>query len=389
MQLTAMSEFDFDTPTNRSGTHSVRWEKYAGRDVIPLWVADTDFRAPPAVLEAIRRRAEHGVFGYTTPPPELRELIVARMAKLYAWKIQPDWIVYLPGVISALYMAANRLTAPDEHLLSPAPVYYHLFRAAQHAPRAWTDVPMVLRNGRWIWDESRLAASVRPESRMLMLCNPHNPGGTVFRRDELERLGAFALKNKLTIVSDEIHCDLVLEPGLTHCPIASLSPEISRRTVTLMAPSKTFNTAGIGLAFAVIEDPALREAFSFDLKKSVHDASIFAYEAALAAYRDGGPWLAAQLEYLRANRDRVEATVARLPGVETAHLEATYLSWIDCSGLGVPDPHAHFLKHGLGLSPGADFGAPQFVRFNFGTQRKVLEKAMSRFEKAVVAARSR
>lgn len=377
--------YDFDAPVDRSGTHSSRWEKYAGRDVIPLWVADTDFRAPPAVIEALRRRVEHGVFGYTTPPPELRELLVARMARLYDWKIRPEWIVYLPGVVSALYMAANRLTAPGEHLLSPSPVYYHLFRAAQSAPRAWTDVPVVLEAGRWVWDETRLAAAVRPESRLMMLCNPHNPGGTIFRRDELERLAAFALKHGLAVCSDEIHCDLLLDEGKPHIPIASLSPEISRRTVTVMAPSKTFNIAGSGVAFAIIEDAAMRAAFSFDLKKSVHDAPLFAYAAALAAYRDGGAWLGAQLEYLRGNRALVESTVSRLPGVETAHIEATYLSWIDCSGLGVTDPHGLFLKHGLGLSPGADFGAPQFVRLNFGTQRGRLKEAMERFSKAVAS----
>ncbi|MBS0337238.1 MAG: PatB family C-S lyase [Proteobacteria bacterium] len=380
-----MSPFDFDAPVDRSGTHSMRWEKYAGRDVIPLWVADTDFRAPPAVIEALRRRVEHGIFGYTSPPPELRELIVSRMARLYGWKVAPEWVVYLPGVVSGLYMAASRLTRPGEHILSPAPVYYHLFRAARYAPRPWTDVPIVLDAGRWVWDEAALASSVRAESRMLMLCNPHNPGGTVFTRDELARLAAFAAKHDLLVVSDEIHCDLLLDEGKAHVPIASLAPEISRRTVTLMAPSKTFNTAGVGVAYAIIEDPALREAFSFDLKKSVHDASLFGYEAALAAYRDGGAWLGALLGYLRANRDLVEATVARLPGVAAAHLEATYLSWIDCSGLGLPDPHAHFLAHGLGLSPGADFGAPQFVRLNFGTQRAVLAEAMRRFERAVLA----
>ncbi len=273
-----MSTFDFDAPTDRSGTHSTRWEKYAGRDVIPLWVADTDFRAPPPVIEALRRRVEHGIFGYTSPPPELRELIVDRMARLYGWKVAPEWIVFLPGVVSALYMAANRLTRPGEHILTAAPVYYHLFRAAQHAPRPWTDVPMLLDAGRWVWDEAALAAAVRPDSRMLMLCNPHNPGGTIFTRDELARLGAFAAKHDLLVVSDEIHCDLLLDEGKAHIPIASLSPEISRRTVTLMAPSKTFNTAGVGVAYAIIEDPALREAFSFDLKKSVHDASLFGYE---------------------------------------------------------------------------------------------------------------
>ena len=383
-----MSAFDFDSPTDRAGTHSSRWEKYKGRDVIPLWVADTDFRAPPAVIEALRRRVEHGIFGYTMPPPELRELITARMSALYGWKVAPEWIVFLPGVVSALYMAANRLTRPDEHILSPAPVYYHLFRAAQSAPRPSTDVPMVLKGGRWVWDEAALEASVRAGTRMVMLCNPYNPGGTIFTRDELSRLAAFAEKHDLLLVSDEIHCDLLLDAGKAHIPIASLSPEVSRRTVTVMAPSKTFNIAGVGVAYAIIEDAALREAFSFDLKKSVHDASLFAYEAAVAAYRDGGPWLEAQLEYLRGNRDLVEATVARLPGVETAHLEATYLSWIDCSGLGLPDPHAHFLAHGLGLSPGADFGAPQFVRLNLGTQRAVLAEAMKRFEAAVLAAKA-
>jgi len=381
-----MNDFDFDKPVDRTGTHSLRWEKYAGRDVIPLWVADTDFRAPPVVIDVLRRRVDHGVFGYTTPPPELRERIVARMQRLYGWTVAPEAIVYLPGVVSGLYMAANRLTREGDHLLSPAPVYYHLFRAARYAPREWTDVPMMLDAGRWVWDEARLAEAVRPATRMLMLCNPHNPGGTIFTRAELGRLAAFAEEHNLVVVSDEIHCDLLLDKGKAHIPIASLSPAISRRSVTLMAPSKTFNLAGIGLAFAIVEDPALRDAFSFDLKKTVHDASLAGYEAALAAYSGGEPWLEAQLDYLRGNRDLVESVVARLPGVKTAHLEATYLAWIDCSGLGVADPHAHFLEHGLGLSPGADYGAPQYVRLNFGTQRSVLARAMERFERAVLAA---
>jgi len=382
----AMDSNWFDAPADRRGTHSLRWEKYAGRDVIPLWVADTDFRAPPAVIEALRKRVEHGIFGYTTPAPALTEAIIERMQTLYGWKILPQWIVWLPGVVSALYMAAHRLTRPDQHLLSPAPVYYHLFRAAKAAPRPWTDVPMVLRAGRWVWDEEALAASVTPQTRMLMLCNPHNPGGTIFTRDELSRLAVFAERHDLLIVSDEIHCDLLLDRGKPHIPIASLSADASRRTLTIMAPSKTFNIAGAGMAYAIIEDPALREAFIFDLKKSVHDAGLFGYEAALAAYTGGADWLAAQLDYLRGNRDLVEARVAALPGVEMAHLESTYLAWIDCSGLGLVDPQAHFLAHGLGLSPGADFGSPQYVRLNFGTQRALLEQAMQRFETAVHAA---
>jgi cystathionine beta-lyase len=246
---------------------------------------------------------------------------------------------------------------------------------------------MTLEQGRWVWDDDRLAAAVLPNSRMLMLCSPHNPGGTIFKRDELERIAAFAAQHDLLICSDEIHCDLLLERGRPHVPVASLAPEVSRRTVTLMAPSKTFNIAGAGFAFAIIEDAGLRQAFSFDLKKSVHDANLFGYEAALAAYRDGQPWLDALLVYLRGNRDLLEPAVARLPGVEMAHLESTFLAWIDCSGMGLDDPHAHFLKHGLGLSPGAEFGSPGFVRLNFGTQRSVLANALVRLERAVLAAR--
>jgi len=380
-------DLDFDLPVDRQGTHSLRWEKYAGRDVIPLWVADMDFRSPPAVIDALHRRVEHGVYGYTLPPPELSAVIVERMQRLYRWSIRPDWIVFLPGVVSGLYLAASRLTRAGEHILSPSPVYYHLFRAAQAAPRAWSGVPMALEQGRWVWDEDRLAAAAQPNSRMLMLCSPHNPGGTIFRRDELARIAAFAARHELVIVSDEIHCDLLLDAGKAHVPIASLAPEVSRRSITLMAPSKTFNLAGAGFAFAIIEDAGLRQAFSFDLKKSVHDATLFGYEAALAAYRDGQPWLTALLDYLRGNRDFLEAALARLPGVEMAHVEATYLAWIDCTGLGLSDPHAHFLGHGLGLSPGADFGAPHFVRLNFGTQRSVLTSGLERLERGVLEAR--
>jgi len=376
--------FDFDTPVDRRGTHSMRWEKYAGRDVIPLWVADMDFRSPPPVIDALRRRVEHGVYGYTLPPPELSGLIVERMQRLYRWAVHPDWIVYLPGVVSGLYLAASRLTQAEEHILAPSPVYYHLPRAAQSAPRALSEVPMALARGRWVWDEERLAAAVKPNSRMLMLCNPHNPGGTIFSRDELARIAAFAVKHDLLICSDEIHCDLLLDPGTPHLPIASLAPEISRRTITLMSPSKTFNIAGTGLGFAIIEDAGLRKSFSFDLRKSVHDAGLFGYEAALAAYRDGQPWLDALLDYLHGNRDLLQTTVARLPGVDMAHLASTYLAWIDCSGTGIADPHAHLLAHGLGVSPGADFGAPRFVRLNFGTQRSVLSAALVRLERAAL-----
>jgi putative C-S lyase len=376
---------DFDTPIERAGTWSMRWDRYRGRDVVPLWVADTDFRAPDAVLEALRARVEHGVFGYTVAPDELREAIVGRLARLYAWRVDPAWIVFLPGVVPGLHLAVRQLTEATHRVLLPTPIYQHFRQAAERAPRAYDAVRLVLQAGRWVLDEEQLAAKLRPESKLLLLCNPQNPGGTVFTRAELERIGELAERHALVVCSDEIHADLILEPGARHVPIASLAPEISRRSVTLMSPNKTYNIPGVGCAWAIIEDETLRRRFSADLHATVPDPSLLGYVAALAAYRGGDAWLAAQLDYLRANRELVANAVREMPGLAMAKLEATYLAWLDATSLRVKDPYAHFLEFGVALSPGAQFGAPGFVRLNFGTQRARLEEALRRMQRAVQA----
>jgi putative C-S lyase len=371
--------YDFDAVSERRGTWSTRWERYPA-DVIPLWVADTDFRAPPAVLEALGRRIAHGILGYSAPPEALREAVVRRMQRLYGWRVEPAWVVFVSGVVPGLHLAARHLTRADQHALVPTPVYHHLKRSLVLAQREHTDVPLVLSKGRWVWDEDFLASAAKANSRLLFLCNPQNPGGTIFTRDELARLAAFAQRHDLVICSDEIHADILLDEGKPHVPIASVSREASRRTVTLISPNKAFGFPGAGCAFAIIEDAELRRRFSSDHHATVHDASVFGYEAALAAYRECDDWLVAQMEYLRGNRDLVEREVAAMPGLTMAHVEATYLAWIDASGLGVADPHQHFLDHGVAMSPGAQFGAPQFVRLNFGTQRALLEKALRRMK---------
>jgi putative C-S lyase len=372
--------FDFDAPVERRGTWSTRWERYPA-DVIPLWVADTDFRAPPPVLEAMQRRIGHGIFGYNVPPVALRDAVIERMQRLYGWRVEPDWVVFVSGIVPGLHLAARHLTRADQHALVPTPVYHHLKRSLVLAKREHTDVPLVLSKGRWVWDEDFLATAAKPNSRLLFLCNPQNPGGTIFTRDELAHLAAFAETHDLVICSDEIHADILLDKGKPHVPIASVSREASRRTVTLISPNKAFGFPGAGCAFAIIEDAQLRRAFCTDHHATVHDPSVFGYEASLAAYRECGDWLDAQLAYLRANRDLVEREVAAMPGLRMAHVEATYLAWIDASGLGVADPYEHFLKNGVALSPGAQFGAPDFVRLNFGTQRALLEKALQRMKK--------
>lgn len=371
-------QFDFDTPVERAGTWSTRWDRYAGRDVLPLWVADTDFRAPPAVLEAFAERVRHGVFGYTAAPEALRQAIVERLARLYRWRVDPGWIVFIPGVVPGLHHAARVLVPAGAHVLVPRPVYQHVQRAPELAQRPLTELPLVLEGGRWVFDVDLVKRSMRRDTRALFLCNPHNPGGTVFTRAELAVL-AEATGDAL-IVSDEIHCDLVLDEGKTHVPIASLSPEVSRRTVTLLSPNKSFNFPSAGAAWAVIEDPELRAAFSRDLSAHVLPSpSVFGYAAALAAYRDGDAWLQAQIAYLRANRAMVEEQI----GLPMARVEATYLAWIDCAPLGVEDPHRLFLEGGVALSPGAQFGDPRFVRLNFGTQRARLAEALRRMSEAV------
>jgi bifunctional pyridoxal-dependent enzyme with beta-cystathionase and maltose regulon repressor activities len=255
------------------------------------------------------------------------------------------------------------------HALVPRPVYHHLKRAPEFARRRLTEVSLLLHRGRWVFDP----ADLRQECDVLFLCNPQNPGGTVFRRDELAAI-AEATGDAL-IVSDEIHCDLILDADAVHVPIASLAPEVSRRSVTLMSASKTFNFPAAGCAWAIIENAALRTAFAAELAAHVLPSpSVFGYEATLAAFSGGDEWLAAQIEYLRANRDLVERSVA-LP---LAHVEATYLAWIDCRTLGVADPQALFLEHGVALSPGAQFGEPGFVRLNFATQRARLAEALRR-----------
>lgn len=369
--------FDFDSPVERAGTWSTRWDRYAGRDVIPLWVADSDFRAPPAVLEALAARAAHGVFGYTTPPPALTQAICERLQQRYGWRIEASWIVYLPGVVPGLHLAARKLVPPEGHVLVPKPVYQHLKRAAELAPRRFTEIPLLLDRGRWVFDPEDL----KKQADLFFLCNPQNPGGTVFRRDELERIAAAT--GGAVIVSDEIHCDLVLDASLRHVPIASLSPEVSRRTVTLMSASKTFNFPAAGCAWAIIEDERLRRAFSSDLTAHVlHSPSVFGYEATLAAFRGGDAWLAAQLEYLRGNRDLVERSMGPA-GLPMAHVEATYLAWIDATSLKARDAQQLFLDAGVALSPGTQFGAPGgFVRLNFATQRARLAEALARMRAA-------
>ena len=378
--------FDFDREIDRRHTMSLKWDKYKTQDVLPMWVADTDFRSPPAVIEALTQRVAHGIFGYSRPSPRLIELIVTRMQQRYDWAIQPEWLVFLPGVVPGLNLACKAWSQHGRGIITPKPVYYPFLLAPGFNDRPLLTVPMIEEAGRWVLDLIELERQA-PSADLLLLCNPHNPGGTVFTREELEAIDAIAERHNLVVCSDEIHCDLLLDKDARHIPYGALSPAAAERCAVMMAPSKTFNIAGLCCSFALVPNARLRLKLQQAMRGISADVNLLGFVAAEAAYEGGEQWLAEQIDYLSANLALIEQAVARWPGVKLANNQATYLAWIDVSALGLDDPVAFFEQAGVGLSPGAQFGDGQFVRLNFGCTRARLVEALARMEKAILQIR--
>lgn len=377
--------FDFDEPLDRRGQWSLKWDRYAGRDVIPLWVADMDFRCPAAIVEVLRARMDHGVFGYVEPGPELVEAIATRLASSYGWQTQPDWYIWLPGLVSGLNVVCRAVGEVGDDVLTGIPIYPPFLSAPAHAGRRCVRVPLLNDRGHWRFEPEAIGRAVTPRTRLLLLCNPHNPVGRVWSRGELEAIAQIALERGLIVCSDEIHCGLVLDPDRQHVPLAALTPEIADRTITLMAASKTFNLPALGCAFAIVPNPELRARMRKVMAGLVHRPLGIGLWATLAAYRDGEPWRRALVHYLRGNRDLVAARIGAMPGLTMTPVEATYLAWIDCRALGVEQPAQFFEDAGVGLYDGADFGTPGWVRLNFGTRRALLAEALDRMQRALGA----
>ncbi len=382
--------YDFDTPVDRRNTDSQKWQRYAGREVLPLWVADMDFRSPPEVVAALHARVDHAVFGYARPLASTIEAVVGAMEARYGWRIDPAWLVWLPGLVVGLNVTARAFAAPGEAVLCNSPVYPPFMSAPAHQDRRVTTVPLVLDRAarRWDIDWEAMERAVTPQTRLFFLCNPHNPVARAFRREELARLADFCLRHDLILCSDEIHCDLILDDH-PHVPTATLGAEIARRSVTLMAPSKTYNVPGLGTSLAIIPDADLRRRFVRATQGIVAEVNCLGFAASEAAYRQGEPWRRALIDYLRGNRDFLsDHLTSELPGIRLeAPIEATYLAWLNVEDLGLKDPTGHFEQHGLGLSDGRPFGAPAgtHVRLNFGCPRATLAEALARLKRAVAA----
>ena len=377
----------FDDGIDRRRTDSTKWSSFDD-DILPMWIADMDFLCPPAVIDALKARVEHGVFGYTLEPKELRGLLADYMERHYGWRVAPDAFVFLPSVVVGFNLACQAVTRPGEGVLVQPPVYYPILAAPKNA-RAVTHACPLARSatGRYDIDFGRFETTITNRTRLFLQCNPHNPVGREFSKDELRRVAEIALRRKLFICSDEIHASFVYD-GRRHTPIASLGPEIEARSITLLAPSKAFNVAGLHFAAAVIPNKQLREKYVLAKRGLVGSVNALGYAAALAAYRDGDAWFAELLSYVQANRDFVlEFVRSELPGISVSPIEATYLAWLDCRNAGLPgDPYEFFLREAhVATVPGAIFG-PQgdgFVRLNFACPRSILVEGLDRMKSAL------
>lgn len=375
--------YDFDARVERKGTGSLKWDKYRDRDIYPLWVADMDFISPPSVVDALRRRVDHGIFGYTLPPEELASAVCDRMERLYGWNVKPEDIVWLPGLVVGLNVSCRTAGREGDAVVTAIPIYPPFLSAPQNAGRELKTVPLLKDKSGWRMDFEKMEKAFAAGTRMFLLCNPHNPTGRVFGRSELKELIACCKQYDVVLCSDEIHCDLVLEPGKAHLPAAMAEPDFRDRIITLMSPSKTYNIPGLGCSFAIIQEKDLRRRFRKAMTGMVPWVNALGYAAALGAYTGGDAWLAALLQYLRGNRDLVLATIEDISGLEMVAGEATYLAWIDCREAGIKNPASFFEGAGVGLSDGADFGMPGFVRLNFACPRRDLSAAMERMKQAL------
>ena len=378
--------YDFNTCPDRAGSGSLKWERYAGRDVIPMWVADMDFTSAPEIIEALHDRVSHGVFGYTAPPASTVEAAMAYLRERHGAEVTPEQIVWFPGLVPALNVACCAFVPAGGEVLTCTPVYPPFLSSPEFAGVGLKTVDLMENNGVWEIDFDGLEAAVTPNTKLFILCNPHNPVGRVFPRATLERLAEFCCRHGLVLISDEIHCDLVLD-DLPHTSGLKLAGPSGPPVLSMFAPSKTFNLAGLACAFVVIPDANTRRVFQKSARGLITEINALGYAGCEAALRHGWPWHREMIQTLCRNRDRVEDFVATsLPGIRTWHLEATYLAWLDARELKLPNAAKFFEDHGVGLSDGVPFGAPQgFLRLNFGCPRSQLDEALARMARALAS----
>ncbi len=387
-----MKTYNFDEIVVRKGTNSIKHDAlvqfFGTGDLIPVWVADTDFKTPDFIMKAVRKRMEHEVLGYTFRGDGFFEAIVRWVKRYHGWEIRKEWIVFSPGVVSALTVAVMAFTQPGEKVVIQPPVYFPFFDCVRGTRRVLTENPLEIRNNRYFFNLEDLKQKIDGSTRMLLLCNPHNPGGMVWKRSELEELADICIRNNMLVVSDEIHSDLIFD-GHTHIPFGMLSEQAASHSMVCMAPSKTFNVAGLSTSFAIIPDSELRKNFEKMMHTlHIHLGNIAGNVALEAAYSSDGQWLKQMMGYVQENYRFLESYLAsHLPKVKVMKPEATFLVWLDFREYGMNDSQLNkFLveKARVGLNSGKRFGqgGDGFQRINIGCPRFVLRQALDRLAAA-------
>ncbi len=379
--------YDFDFLPDRRASDSMKWLAF-DEDVLPMWVADMDFLSPPVAIHALQERVAHGVFGYGVHKPPFVEAVVERMQRLYHWQISPEDVVLLPGVMPGVHLACLAACAESQGVLVQTPVYTPILQAAKTTGRRPQEASLAFdAHGYYSVDWDIFERAMDDNTRLFILCNPHNPVGRVFHQDELLHIAEICLRKGVTICSDEIHGDLIY-PGHAHVPIASLNPEIAQNTITVMSPSKTYNLAGLKCAYAIIQNPDLRRKYLQAAHGLIGSVNLLGLTAGLAAYQEGDGWLADLLRYLSNNRDLLDQFVkTHMPGVSMVKPEGTYLAWLDCRQAGIPgNAYEFFLKNArVALNDGNIYGkeGEGFVRLNYGCPQAMMVQALERMKKAI------
>lgn len=388
-----MTTYNFDEIVDRRGTNCLKvdalQERYGNADLISLWVADMDFKSPPAIADAIIKRAQHGIFGYTKPSQEYHDSIINWVKRHHNWAIEQEWTSFIPGIVKGIGFVLNCFTTREDKIIIQPPVY-HPFRiipTLQH--REVVDSQLVLKDGRYYMDLDSLKKQITPSTKILILCNPHNPGGRVWTKEELSELAEICYDNDVLVISDEIHADLAYK-GHKHIPFASVSEKAAQNSITFMAPSKTFNIAGIVSSFSVIPNEEIREKFHAYLESfELEEGYIFAYTATQAAYEHGEEWLMQAKDYVWDNIQFVDDYLKKnIPHIKAMIPDASYLVWLDCRELKLSQPQLEDLfvkKAKLALNTGTMFGVggEGFMRMNVGSPRSILEKALGQLKGVV------
>jgi cystathionine beta-lyase len=385
--------WNFDEPAKREGTDCIKYDRreetFGVKDVIPMWVADMDFNTPDFIVASVEKRMEHEIYGYSFRPAEYYQSMISWIKTRHNWIIEREWISFSPGIVPALNFCTLAYTQPGDNIIVQPPVYFPFFSAAESHGRNLVYNRLKESDGKWTMDFESLIAGIDSKTKMIIISNPHNPVGRVWAPEELTNLADICLKNNIIIISDEVHCDLIL-PGFIHTPLASLSEKISENTITLIAPSKTFNLAGLSTSSVIIQNPALRKSFNRVVDNlHVGSGNIFGTIASIAAYSNGHNWLDALLDYIDNNIEFVKDYCGKMiPEIIPVQPEATYMIWLDCRKFGMSGKELQnffVTRAGVGMNEGSTFGpgGEGFMRMNLGTTHQIVTKAMEQIEKAV------